>query len=755
MTRCSSIQAPTQVEHSMNLVEEADGYCLQADGATWAGLTLPEIGGQRPAVTSESLAEDWLRVRLVWHLDEPVQQDEVAAALVLQFQPDFWWAPHLAPEEGDVIAQHVFRSPALISSVSRASGDGQESCHFVLVPDLDLCGGNVETPWFLDLNAPERTLWIGMVRTQIPEHVRYRKSGGMVIGPGRVELGFFVTLGREQGVGRERPANPFAKVSRFLWARYGKPLFEQGQPIVQPLDGYVEHVYRWAFENWRDAVWQEFEIDGKRVGAPAFIVNVTQSPNYPGLPNLREVLSVWNQAWFSSLRSASGLYRHARRTGDTDLLQKALMSKEFALAAPQRDGIFPAVYRTQMTQVELDGQRYNRSLGWESAFWSNSNRTPVERGIDERWFHILDASWTALTMLRWYNELEQDPRLLAYATRYGEKLLSLQDEAGFFPAWLHPETLLPSPVLAQSPESSLSVTFLLALAQATGETRYRAAALRCMEVVIEQVIGEGRWEDFETYWSCCSFGKHDHLGKRFARNGIYKQNNFSIFWTAEALLSCYRATGEARYLAWGRRTLDELGMSQQTWQPPYIYIPALGGFGVMNFDGEWNDSRQCLFAELYMEYYRESGEVELFERGIAALKAAFVMMYCPENPEVKALWEQVWPFFGAQDYGFTMENYGHSGETSPDGIGVGEFTIYDWGNGAAAEAFNRIRDHFGDLYIDQARGQIFAINGLGVTQEGGQSRLTNLAPTARELRVVETQGAARLLHIGAHETTLL
>jgi len=35
--------------------------------------------------------------------------------------------------------------------------------------------------------------------------------------------------------------------------------------------------------------------------------------------------------------------------------------------------------------------------------------------------------------------------------------------------------------------------------------------------------------------------------------------------------------------------MDELSMTQQVWQPPFIYVPALGGFGVMNFDGEWND----------------------------------------------------------------------------------------------------------------------------------------------------------------------
>ncbi len=29
--------------------------------------------------------------------------------------------------------------------------------------------------------------------------------------------------------------------------------------------------------------------------------------------------------------------------------------------------------------------------------------------------------------------------------------------------------------------------------------------------------------------------------------------------------------------------------------------------------------------------------------------------------------------------------------------GIGEFTIYDWGNGAASEAYNRIADHYPDL----------------------------------------------------------
>lgn len=711
----------------MKLVQRGD-----ITGKSWAAVELPSLAGQSPVVTLEDAGDGWQLVQMRWQLDHPVQQDELSAMMQLAFEPDFWWAPHLAPNEGDCIAQHVFRSPALIAA------QGTEV--LVLVPDLDLCGRVPGAPWFLDLNAPERRFWLGMSKTTIPEHVRYQKSGGMVLAAGTITLGFYWLAYTDT----EAPLNPWRRVTQFLWERYGRPLFAQGQPLTVPLDRYVDHVYTWAFTTWQDAVWQQFTLNGQTVGAPAFIVNVTESPNYPGEPNLREFLSVWNQAWFSSLRGASGLYRYARRTGNAALREKANLTKAFALAAPMQDGLFPSVYRTQMTKVEIDGKTYNRSLGWATGYWTNSNRTPRERGISDAWYHILDASWTALLMLRWYEELEADEQLLTYSQAYAERLLTLQDPEGFFPAWLHPETHEPTDILRRSPESSMSVTFLLKLAELTGEERYRTAALRAMDAVLAEIVPAGRWEDFETYWSCCGFGKEEFYGRRLPRNGIYKQCNFSMFWTAEALLQTYHATGKERYLQWGRRTLDELAMTQQSWQPPYIYIPALGGFGVMNFDGEWNDSRQCLFAELFMAYYQATGDAALFERGIAALKASFVMMYCPENPAAKALWEKVWPFFGPADYGFTMENYGHTGYTTPEGGGIGEFTIYDWGNGAAAEARNRIWDHFGDLYVDRQRRHVFGIDSVTAHIEGKECHVTDQTDSPqRTLKVVFEDGTTQ------------
>lgn len=104
-----------------------------------------------------------------------------------------------------------------------------------------------------------------------------------------------------------------------------------------------------------------------------------------------------------------------------------------------------------------------------------------------------------------------------------------------------------------------------------------------------------------------------------------------------------------------------------------------------------------MFAELILRYGRALDLPEYIQRGKAALQASFSMMYCPENPLAREQWEKRWPFLNERDYGFMMENYGHSGTVNGSDLGIGEFTIYDWGNGAASEAVMRIRAHFPDL----------------------------------------------------------
>jgi hypothetical protein len=641
------------------------------------------LGDLEPSVSVQTLSEHVTKVTLTYTLTRELPQDDWRVEIIPRFQPSFHWAPLLTPKPENIIAQHVFRSPALVVADSQVE--------ISVIPDLDLVGQEPAETWYMDMDARSNTLTLGLSRSELSAHVQYVRKSGMVIPEGSLRFAFYIISEKVADA-----ITPWRSAEAFLWEHWGKGLYEKGEPLQHDPEVYVKHTYDWAFHNWRKAVWQEFQLNGKTVGAPVFIVNVTQSPNYPGPVNEREFRSIWNQAWFSSLRSAEGLYRFARRTHNDSLLQKARMTKELALSFPQNDGLFPSVIGTPMEKVKVGDQEVSRSTGWEHSYFGNSNRNPQDPwGTAENApYHILDMSWTADHMLEWYQELEKDDRLLAYAIRYAGKLLQLQDADGFFPAWLDARTLSPLPQLQQSPETSESDCFLLRLYQITGAEKYRISALKAVGAVMHEVLPIGRWEDFETYWSC-SMMYGDSLGRKLMRNDQFKQNNLSIYWTADAFYKAYKLTRDSVYLNAGRRALDELLMYQASWQPPFIYIHALGGFGVMNGDGEWNDARQSLFAELIIQYGKLLGNEEYIQRGISALKAAFVMMYCPENPDTRAQWKKVYPFFNDKDYGFMMENYGHGGMTSKEGLGIGEFTIYDWGNGAAAEAYNRMLDHFG------------------------------------------------------------
>ena len=648
-------------------------------------IVYDKLGDEKGKTTIKLVDKNALHVKITFSPTEVIHQNDWQLNLTPAFSPSFHWAPHLTPTDIHIIDQHVFRSPTLIIS--------DETQTFALIPDLNIMKKGTPVRWYLDLNAQTNTITLGMSNSRVSDHILFERETGAEYPKGNIEIGFYLLHYADEA----SLSNPFRKPLDFLWKNWGSETYKAGNPIEGDLEPYIQHTYNWAFDTWSESVWQEFEIGGKKVGAPTFIVNVTQSPNFPGKINEREFRSVWNQAWFSSLRSASGLYRYARRTNNKELLEKANLTKELALSFPQKNGFFPGLIATEMEEIEIDDRKYNRSKGWGTYYWGNSNRNPYSWNPREAPYHILDMSWTALLMLRWYDELEKDERLLQHAKNYAEALLGIQYSNGFFPGWLSLDKLESMTHLNDSPETSMSVTFLLKLYELTKKEKYKTAALKAMSAVIENVIPQGRWEDFETYWSCSRYGSDNLIGEKVARNNMHKHNNFSMFWTAEALYECYRLTKQQKYIELGQRTLDELLMTQASWQPSYMYVNVLGGFGVLNADGEWNDSRQSLFAELILQYGKLLNKPEYTERGYAALKASFVMMFCPENPQTQKQWEKVYPFFGPEDYGFTMENYGHGGRTSPDGEGMGEFTIYDWGNGAAAEAYNRILDKFGKI----------------------------------------------------------
>lgn len=599
------------------------------------------------------------------------------------FTPTFTYTPHLTPESDNVIDMHVFRTPVIMMGDAEAV-----SC---ILPMIDgVPSGN--NRYYMDLDVPGRVITLGITTTRIGAHVLYHRTGKAVLPAGKFCFRFrLMNL-----TGNDALRNPFRPVLAWYWKTYGH---EQSKrlPSTKALSSYVAHTYAWAFDRWKDVVWQEFDLNGVHVGAPQMIVTTRQSPGYTGVWSQREPLAIWNQAWFSSLRSAQGVFRYGIETGNEDYIAKARMTKELALQFPQEDGLFDTVIGTPSEEVMIDGQKVNRSTGWENHFFGNSNRNPYTTSLAASPKHILDMAWTALHMLTWYEELEKDERLLAYSKRFADWLLILQDEQGYYPAWIADDNSI-LPELRQSPESAVCVTFLMKLFQITGAEAYRTSALKCMNVLIRDVMPESRWEDFETYWSCSRYGSEDHLGIKYERNNCYKQNSLSPYWMAQAALACYENTGSESYLLAGERCLDETLMYQSSFQPDNTAVTVIGGFGVMNCDAELNDARQSMFAELFIQYGKLMKRIEYIERGMAALRASFSMMYCPENPAAKEQWEKRWPFLSEVDYGFMMENYGHDGYTDGDNLGIGEFTIYDWGNGAASEAVMRIKAHHKELF---------------------------------------------------------
>ncbi len=627
--------------------------------------------------------------------------------------PTTVFVPHLAPEPHTVMGDHSFRSPAIILADS--------GIVIAVVPDLDDVAAVYRAgcrSW-LDYDHESRTITMTAGYYRVVSHVFYQ-SGRVGYQGQDIRLRLHVLVS-------DKPADiadPYGFAARFLWQRWGHPLLEAKGAQSAPFEAYNRHIIKWAFDvyGWLAILWQEFELDGKKCGGPTFIVDVLQHPTIPRSERRwREPRGIWNQAWFSTQRCADGLYRYARQVGSDDLKRRAQLCTNTALAAPQTDGLFPAVYEVR----PVNWKPYTRQveLGWwDDAAWANSDRRPPDASGNA--CHIVDAAFTCRQLLEWY-QLTHEKAALEYVQRFADRLCRLQQPSGAFPGWVEPDGKI-VPTLAEGPESAVGATLLMELAPLVADGhRYREPAHKALDYLAEHPVAKGRWEDFETYFSCCRWGYPDQIGKPVARNGVYKSSTLSMFWCAEAFLDAYRTFKNDKYLALGRRCIDELSLYQQVWNPPFIHAPCLGGFGVMNADGEWNDARQSLFAPLYFEYGLETGDPEYTERGIAALRASYYMLYCPENQQVRGEYEERHKGFGPESYGFEMENIAHAGPAPPGGASIGSFTIFTWGNGSALATSAKVRDLYGDVLVEPKRGQAFGIDGCHAVVNGDEVEITD------------------------------
>jgi hypothetical protein len=543
------------------------------------------------------------------------------------------------------------------------------------VPNLDVLSDNrkMKTAIEFNLKPPESigpTFAYGFKEYKPVPHVYYEHNSGMAKELRNVTLtyGYYILVDCEADL-----KDGFRQVLRFLWTMYSSDYVKQLEPQVLSFDEYAKRAYNCMFKQYD--IWREVEFEGKRIGGTIW-------QTYVGDPKEGRAPEIKNQAWFNNLRVAYGMYHYGSKWGDKGLVEKACLMKNLVMAAPSEKGIFASVL----------------SVGRWMISWVKGTRAHE----NYEFYHTADNAWTGYWMLQWYRDFEQEKALLDKARALGEFFVEAQLPSGAIPSWVRVKgvQIEPVPPLEESATTACPALFLVELYKVTGDMKYLVAAEKAAEFIQKNIIPKNKWFDFELYFTVC--GKKGELRDEYT--GLSGQNSLSLWWATELFAGLHDATNRKDYLDVGVRLIDLLCLYQQVWNPPYLSIYAFGGFGVMNSDAEWSDARQSMFATTLMHYYNHTSEDEYFERGIAALRASFALMFIPEH---KGITMKHLSAIKPMDYGSMSENYGHFG----DDRAVPGYVYFDWGSGSSASASAYVERKFGDVYVDRERRKAFGING--------------------------------------------
>ncbi|NHI91160.1 MAG: hypothetical protein EAX96_01570 [Candidatus Lokiarchaeota archaeon] len=649
--------------------------------------------------------------------------------------PKFVWIPNLRPYKNCVIGDHVFRSPAIILY--------QDGMSMSLIPDLEILYGNRKMQTcmnYLKSNDSNEFPYLsfGFMKYGIKGHIYYEHTNRMKKKFKRTQLLFGYHLHFDNS---ENFNECLRTINSFLWNRYAKKILDSTvRPQVLSLDKYGKYAYDAIFTNF-NGIWREIEINSKICGGyyyltwsggkknpkpkfkkdiivlekatkPSLIYRIFQnylasSLNFlkiseiylriiGGLPAPQYI---YNQSWFSNIRSAIGMMYFAQQWNDKNLEENAKKMKNLALNSPENQGLFHSVLALYEEHNEL---KHKWIPGTVAILPTNH-------------FHIPDCSWTAFWLLKWYEIYGEDDKILKKCKDLGELLIQIQQDNGSIPAWvkIQDEKFEINEILKNSASTACPMLFLTILYKYTKDKKYLDASKKAAKFIDNEVIPEDKWFDFETYFSCSrkNFDEIDEF------TGIYPQNNLSIQWAAEAFKELYKLTQNNLYLKLGLHCIELLCLYQQIWDAPYISINTFGGFGVMNTDAEWNDARQAQFALTFMEYYEITGVKEFFERGIAALRSSFTLMLINENKNVAP---GNLKRFNEFDTGASFENYGHCGRDRK----ILGYIQFDWGSASASCSSALALMQFGDIYIDMQYQNVFGINGILIKEFNiGESKI--------------------------------
>ncbi|HCA80439.1 MAG TPA: hypothetical protein DEP53_11975 [Bacteroidetes bacterium] len=586
---------------------------------------------------------------------------------------DFVFTPQLRPEPEHVIADHVFRSPALMM---------QKNGYFAaLLPDvgsLDIKDRMIRTTGDLQAETSDQPFFSYGLQNWIPEPYRLRNTHVFYVAPDSlaavlrdttVSIAFQLFV-----LGDAKPGEGFRGVVRYHWASSGSVNMQKAQgPQSEPFSGYIKKA------------WYQFlpdiALDVEYQGQPVTLLRQARLAWSNKLHKVADNDS-WFNVWFNALRTAYGMYLHGEAVADHELSRRAMNVLNLALLAPQTEGIAPSIFYFDST-----GGHWVADHAWGG----------IDNGKDLPMFH---NAWTCYWLLQWIDHTpERWSEILHYTKAFADFLVAHQQESGVISSWYNPENLEAAAQLRdENAETAGAALFLAEYYKRTKEVNYLLAAERSMRYITDSVLPQQKWFDYETFFSC----SRKPLGFYDSYTHQNPQNTLSMQQAAEAFYELYNLTGKTEYKVRGIEVIDYLCLYQQVWSPKWLSCELFGGFGVQNTDAEWSDSRQGYFAVTLMHYYELTGEKEYFERGVAALRAMFSLFESPTSPR-------------------TAENYAHSGYNQPAGV-----TGIHWGTGSSVVSIHLITRRYGDAYVDMKGGWGVGIDGCripAVTIEGSSVRV--------------------------------
>ena len=581
-------------------------------------------------------------------------------AILLENYPDFTWTPHLSPGEDYVIGDHVYRSPVVIYRKGKYA--------FAFIPDLKTLGKNRPFQTFIDFNLKPRDfkeipqLSYGFGNYKPVNHTLFKHDPH---NEWKVEENTDLTFRYYLLFFFEKTESEILKfINNFLWEKFGRKLLHENlHPQVLPYERNVDEGFKAIFE--RHKYWGNFIINNKKCGGiwqrtwagrkkkpiefikPEMLEDYrkkntaeTASSNSKVHETLNDLIfdpekvkkfdkhtrrvafvprtaEIWNNAWFLNIRTAYSFRYFGELWKNDNLIDKAKRILNTVLLLPRVNGVFPSV----IFPASVGSKIISTINGLKGYLYSND-------------YHVVDSCLTMYWALKFRKDFnEQNLNILRKSKELIELIEKLQLENGAIPAYINFDFDKNEPIIKEELNSSASsgapMMFLLEYYKNNEDERILHICEKIAQYIIKKVIPEDKWHDFEPFFSCTQLPLDTY--DTYTKSHV--MNTLCIYWCAEGFKELYKITKKNYYLEAGERVIAVLSLFQQIWNIHYLNINTFGGFGSQNADAELNDARQGLFVRTYMEYYLLTGKEEYMERGIAALRASWVLQLLKEYEE--------------------------------------------------------------------------------------------------------------------------